>query len=81
MAVAKSLEKQKQTPELFCKKRCSFFFDKVTDLRAAQVFSSEFCEISKNSFFYRTTREDYFWRSFFVSFCSVKGFLILVLTS
>ena len=29
----------------------SLFFNKVSGL---QVFSSEFCEISKNNFFYRT---------------------------
>ena len=38
----------------------SFFFNKVAGLRPikkeslAQVFSCEFCEISKNTFFYRT---------------------------
>ena len=45
---------QKEPPEVFCKKRCS-----VAGLRAAtllketltQVFSCEFCEISKNNFF------------------------------
>ena len=52
-------------PELFCKKGVlrnfakftgkhlcqSLFFNKET---LAQVFSCEFCEISKNTFFYRT---------------------------
>ena len=30
------------------------FFNKVAGLALAQVFSSEFCEISKNNLFYRT---------------------------
>ena len=36
----------------------SLFVNKVSDL---QVFSSEFCEISKNTFFYRTPLGDCFW--------------------
>ena len=59
---------QKQPPEVFYEKRCSWkfhkihrglFFDKVAELRPgtllkmtlAQVFSCEFSEISKNTFF------------------------------
>ena len=55
----------------------NLFFNKVADLRPvtllkktlAQVFSCEFCEISKNTFFYRTplvAASDYnfmFWRA------------------
>ena len=67
-------QKQKQPPEVFCKKRCSqkfhkthrktpapdLFFNKVAGLKPAtlskketlaRVFSCEFCEISKNTFF------------------------------
>ena len=54
-------------PEVFCKKDVlrnftkftgknlyqSFFINKVADLRP-QMFSCEFCEISKNTFSYRT---------------------------
>ena len=53
-------------PEVFCKKHVlgnftkftgkictSLFINKVADLRP-QVFSCEFCEISKNTFSYRT---------------------------
>ena len=48
--------KQKQPPEVFCKKHlgqslpgaASNFIKKET---LAQVFSCEFCEISKNTFF------------------------------
>ena len=48
--------KQKQPPELFYKKRCSYKFRKILRKRfvpetLAQVFSSEFCEIFKNAFF------------------------------
>ena len=32
----------------------SFFVNKVADLRPAHMFSCEFCEISKNTFFHRT---------------------------
>ena len=35
-------------PEVFCKKGV------LRNLQNSQVFSSEFCEISKNSFYYRT---------------------------
>ena len=46
---------QKQPPELFCKKRCSYFA-KFTGKHLCQsckpqVFSCEFCEIFKNTFF------------------------------
>ena len=55
-------------PEVFCKKRVlryfikftgkylcqSLFFTKVKET-PAQVFSCEFCEISKNTFSYRTS--------------------------
>ena len=34
---------------------------RVSFLDPAQVFSCEFCEIFKNSFFYRTAPDDYFW--------------------
>ena len=37
-------------PKVFCKKGVLRNFTKFT----AQVFSCEFCEISKNAFFYRT---------------------------
>ena len=39
---------QKQPTEVFCKKRCYNFIKKET---LTQVFSCEFCEISKNTFF------------------------------
>ena len=39
-------------PEVFCKKGVLRNFIKKETL--AQVFSCEFCEISKNTFFYRT---------------------------
>ena len=53
---------QKQPPEAFCKKMCSWKFHKIhrktpvpeTLLKKetlVQVFSCEFCEISKNTFF------------------------------
>ena len=50
---------QEQSPEMFSKKRCSEKFRKIhmpqpatlLKKRLAQVFSFEFCEISKNSFF------------------------------
>ena len=50
---------QEQSPEMFCKKRCSEKFRKIhmpqpatlLKKRLAQVFSFEFCEISKNTFF------------------------------
>ena len=58
---------KKQPPEVFCKKKCSyrnitkftgehlcqsFFFNKVTGRGPLeQVFSCEFCEISKKTFF------------------------------
>ena len=60
-------------PEVFCKKGVlrnlakftgkhlcqSLFFKKVAGLRSlAQVFSSEFCKIPKNTFFYRTPPMD-----------------------
>ena len=52
-------------PEVFCKKGVLRNFAKFTGLRSqtcnlikietlAQVFSSEFCKISQNTFFYRT---------------------------
>ena len=68
--VKKRKEKRKKRrsshPEVFCKKGVlrnftkftgkhlckSFFFIKKETL--AQVFSCEFCEISKNTFYYRT---------------------------
>ena len=60
---------QKQAPEVFYQKRCfrifakftgkhlwqSLLFNKGAGLRPlAEVFSCEFCEISKNTFCYRT---------------------------
>ena len=63
----KFCNEQKQPPEVFCEKRCSWKFHKIhrktpvpeslflIKLQAlgtlAQVFSCEFCEISKNTFF------------------------------
>ena len=52
--------------------RQSLFLNKVTGLRPAtllretlaQVFSCEFCEISKNTYSYRTPLGDCFWISF-----------------
>ena len=42
-------------PKLTRKHLCqSLFLNKVAGLRLAQVFSYEFCEISKNLFSYRT---------------------------
>ena len=38
--------------------RASNFIEKET---LAQVFSCEFCEISKNTYSYRTPLDDYFW--------------------
>ena len=50
---ASNMKKQKQPPEVFCKKRSEANnFIKKEPL--AQVFSCEFCEISKNSSSYRT---------------------------
>ena len=52
---------QKQPPELFCKKGVLRNFAKFTGKHLCQklffnkvVFSCEFCEISKNTFLYRT---------------------------
>ena len=53
---------QKQSPEAFCKKRCPKKFRKIqrktpepcnftNKQTLAQLFSCEFCEISKNTFF------------------------------
>ena len=54
---------QKQPPQVFCKKRCTYKFRKILRKTPgaacnlikkealAQVFSCEFCEISKNTFF------------------------------
>ena len=44
---------QKQPPEVFCQKGVLGNFTKLTRKKEtlAQVFSSEFCEISKNTFF------------------------------
>ena len=42
-----NVKKQKQPPEVFCKKSCNF----IKKESLAQVFSCEFCEISKNTFF------------------------------
>ena len=39
-------------PDVFCEKGAACNFIKKETL--AQVFSCEFCEISKNTFFYRT---------------------------
>ena len=45
---------EKQPPEVFCKKTCSQEFRKIHKKTLvptlAQVFSCEFCEISKNTF-------------------------------
>ena len=51
------------------KNPCQSFFNKVGGLRSAtllketltQVYSSEFCEIFKNSFFHRTAPDSCFW--------------------
>ena len=71
---------QKQPPEVFCKKRFSYKFRKihrktpVPEPKACnfikkesltQVFSCEFCKISKNTFFYRTPPDDCFCRQEF----------------
>ena len=61
----KTNETQKQPPEVFCKKRCSKNFHKIhrktpVPLKKkilVQVFSCEFCEISKNTFFKEYLRE------------------------
>ena len=54
-----TLKHQKQPLEVFCKKKCSKKFFKVyrktlvpdAQMHLAQVFSSEFCEISKDAVF------------------------------
>ena len=76
------LKFQKQSPEVFCKKRCIYKFRKIHRKTPvpqacnfikkdtlAQLFSSEFCEISKNTFFYRTPLDDDFWNSQLFSDC------------
>ena len=59
---------QKQSPEVFCKKRCSYNFRKthrktpvpkspcnfIKKETLAQVFSCKFCKISKNTFLQNT---------------------------
>ena len=53
---------QKGSPEVFFKKRCS----KACNLKyLAQVFSSEFCEVSKNTFFAEQLRTTASILSFF----------------
>ena len=52
----KRLTRQQQPPEVFYNKRCSWKFRKIhrktpVPEALAQVFSCEFCEISKNTFF------------------------------
>ena len=56
----KSQTQKQPPPEVFCKKSCSYQFHKIHRPQAcnfikkealAQVFSCEFCEISKNTFF------------------------------
>ena len=45
---------QKQPPEVFCRKRCSWKFRKIdfiTKQPLVKAFSCEFCEIFKNTFF------------------------------
>ena len=55
--ISRMLEFKKQPPEVFCKKRCSHRFCKIhRKTPLAQVFSYEFCEISKNTFFI-----EHFW--------------------
>ena len=63
-----TFKKQKQPPEVFCKKDVlrnfakfkgkhlcqSLFFDFIRKETPVQVFSCEFCETSKNNFFHRT---------------------------
>ena len=46
-------KKQKQQREVFCKKRCSKKFRKIQNTKEflAQMFSGQFCETSKNTFF------------------------------
>ena len=46
-----SVYSQKQPPEVFCKKK---FSNKIKKGTPEQVFSCEFCKISKNTFSYRT---------------------------
>ena len=85
---------QKQPPEVFCKKRCwnfakftgkhlsqVLFFNKKDTL--AQVFSCEFCEISKNTFFtervWMTASEFLYLRKNYYKFCwCMKQFLNLI---
>ena len=66
---------QKQPPELFYNKNCSqkfrnfnFICNFIKEETLAQVFSCEFCEISKNTIFYRTPTNDSFCLQWFV-FC------------
>ena len=41
-------------PEVFCKKKVASACNFIKKESLTQVFSYEFCEISKNTFFYRT---------------------------
>ena len=47
---------ENQQPEVVYIKRCNF----IKKETLAQVFSCEFCEISKNTFFYRPPLGDWF---------------------
>ena len=48
---------QKQPSEVFCYKSPDF----IKKEALAEVFSCQFCKISKNTFFYRTPLYDCFW--------------------
>ena len=70
-----TLKRQKQPPEVFCKKRRPATLLKKETL--AQVFSSEFCEISKNTFSTEhllTTASDAY-----VTYNNIQSLLILLL--
>ena len=47
--------------EVICKKGILRNFAKLKEVTLAQVFSCEFCEVFKNSFFYRRPLGNCFW--------------------
>ena len=58
---------QKQPPEGFCKKRCCLKSATLFKKRLVQVFSCEFCEISKRNFF-----TEHLWTTASVSWTSLN---------
>ena len=51
----------RNSAKLTGKHLCQSLFFNIKKETPAQVFSSEFCEISKNAFFYRTPPDNCFW--------------------